>query len=113
MAGTANSTIAHMDHHPDTVPVPLDLARAVMAYLGNCRYAEIKVLADALGEALVAWEVAERDRLSGQLGLVSIGSDAGNGARPIPSPKATEAAAHTVGRPYRSPPLLNQEFGDG
>ena len=53
-------------HDPKQIPIPLEVARATMTYLGSQPYNKVVALIEAFGGAVVAWERHERERVAGQ-----------------------------------------------
>lgn len=65
-------------HDPKQIPIPLEVARATMAYLGSRPYNEVVALIEAFGGAVVAWERHERERVAGQSNPVPTGAGSAN-----------------------------------
>lgn len=82
--------------HP-MMPIRVDLARAMLAYLGECAYAEVKVIADALGGGILEWEREQRARMSALLSQAATGAASDNGASVTESTNRTAVPVPTDG----------------
>ena len=84
-------------HDPKQIPIPLEVARATMAYLGSRPYNEVVALIEAFGGAVVAWERHERERVAGQSRPAPFGAGSASFDEPTESVSASEAQVHTAG----------------
>lgn len=84
-------------HDPKQILIPLEVARATMAYLGARPYNEVVALLEALGGAVVVWERHERERVEGlsRQAPFGAGSASIDGRTGSVSPSAAEV--HTGG----------------
>ncbi len=53
-------------HDPKHIPIPLELARSLVAYLGSRPYTEVVALLGALDGVVVEWQRHERERAAGE-----------------------------------------------
>ena len=83
-------------HDPKFCLVPLDLARASMAYLDKRPHNETVGLMRGWGDVVVEWEERERARISGQSGEVPTGDASVSTEGGTPSGTATAARDRTT-----------------
>lgn len=102
--------MTQMDQLP--VTIPYDLARAILACLGRQPYAEVKVLADALGERILEWENAARAASVERLVRERIGPASEDGAKPTGLTPAIAAPGRTA-TPGPTPHTPDPPFANG
>lgn len=99
-------------HHPKYCRVPLELARASMAYLDKRPHNETVGLMIGWGDVVVEWEERERARISGQSSEGRTGAPSASTGGGTPSGIATEARDRTTS-PGSITPFREQTLPSG